>query len=327
MSLIKILCFLGLLIPINFIYAASTSRNIIVSKQEEVLLELANEGIIESYHVLAQFYENRSSHRNDFFNKSIFWRIKAAQSGHLGSLYRLGQYGLNFKQYKKKLTNIYINQANNKAWQKEALVLISEAAILGHLYAKIDLVMLPKILAFTYQDINTAFNEALVRLNQDKLINCQFFICKNDLSTLKGNHYARYQNAVSQFHHEKERLKCHRLKRCLELMINNIPTIKKSIITKYQSEFVRENIPKVMKNQRLLAEAESKLTASWEEKADFDRNKQRKLAAQKIVDYHALEDRNKLKENIRELLEKINYHRNTANKIKLSDVMEILSQP
>ncbi|MEE9339111.1 MAG: hypothetical protein V3U87_13615 [Methylococcaceae bacterium] len=329
MSVIKIVCLLATIIFQNISYAANDKKIQIISKQEEVLIELANSGIEESYFVLAQFYDDRISYNNSFFHKSIHWYIKAAQIGHSRSLYRLGVEGLKFSYNKDKFLGTYIEKEGAEIeWRKESLILISIAAVLENPYAKSDLVMLPKLRSFSYQEIDLAFEEALLRLNQGTLINCNFFICKdNKTYTVKTARLVKFRNATNRFDQERIRLKCNPLKQCFEAMLTSVESIDQAKINNFLAEAAIDNLPKIEKNKRLKNENESGLSASWDELSNRDRNDQRFLAAKKVIDHYASEDRNKLKTKLKELLEKINYHRVSANKIKLSDVMTILSQP
>ncbi len=329
MSVIKIIYLLAILFFVNTSYAANYEKKQIISKQEEILLELADAGIEESYHVLAQFYENRISSRNNFFNKSIYWYIKAAQFGNSRSIYRLGEEGLKFSYRKNKFIGTYIEKEDTEnQWRKESLILISIAALLENSYAKTDLVMLPKIGSFSYQEIDIAFEEALLRLKNGTPINCNFFVCKDDKTNAnKTSHLAKYHNATKHFDQERIRLGCHLLKQCLEAMLTSVESFDQAKINNFLAEEARDNHPKIAKNQRLKKDNEAVSSASWDQQSNRDRNNQRFLAAKKVIDHHAIEDRNKIKTKLKELLKKINQHRASANKIKLSDVITILSQP
>ncbi len=329
MSVIKTICFLAAILFQNNSYAANDEKKQIISKQEEVLIELANSGIEEAYFVLAKFYDARISYHNSFFRKSIHWYIKAAQTGHTRSLYRLGVEGLKFSYNKNKLLGTYIEKEGAEIeWRKESLILISIAAILENPFAKSDLVMLPKLRSFSYQEIDTAFEEALLRLNNGTLINCNFFICDNNKTfTVKTARLVKFQNATNRFIQERIRLKCNPLQQCFEVMLSSVESINQAKINKFYADVASDNLPKIAKNKRLKSDKEAETFANWDQKNNRDRNNQRFFAAKKVIDHFAEEDRNKLKTKIKELLKKINYHRASANKIKLSDIMTILSQP
>lgn len=327
MSVSKVIFLLAILISANISSAANNKKKQIINKQEEILLELADLGIKESYYVLAQFYDDRISSRNNFFNKSIHWYIKAAQTGHPKSFYRLGEEGLKFLYNKNKFIGTYIEKEDSEnEWRKESLVLISIAALLENQYAKSDLVALPKIRSYSYQEIDTAFEEALLRLKQGTPINCNFFVCKENKSNPK-NRLIRYRNAANYFEQERIRLKCDQLKQCFEAMLNNMESFDQISINTFLAEEATDNLPKIEKNKRLKNDKEAILSSSWDQQSNRDRNNQRFLAAKKVIDQYANEDRNKLKPKLEELLKKINYHRASSNKIKISDVMTILSQP
>ncbi len=327
MSVIKVTCLLAILISVNISNAANNEKKQIINKQEEILLELADLGVKESYYVLAQFYDDRISSHNNFFNKSIHWYIKAAQTGHPKSFYRLGEEGLKFPYNKNKFIGTYIEKEDSEnEWRKESLILISIAALLENQYAKSDLVALPKIRPYSYQEIDIAFEEALLRLKQGTPINCNFFVCKESKTNPK-NRLIRYRNAANYFEQERIRLKCDQLKQCFEAMLNNVESFDQVSINRFLAEEAADNRPKIEKNKRLKNDKAAVFSSSWDELSNIDRNDQRFLAAKKVINHYAKEDRNKLKTKLKDLLEKINFHRASTNKIKLSDVMTILSQP
>jgi len=325
MLLAKIISSVNISLLVSLFYVSVANGNTLAGQQEAFLLELANESITESFHVLAVFYEKKAGQQGEFTSESIHWRIKAAQSGHVSSLYRLAYYGLNFNQYKNLLSNTYKSKSDaEKEWRNEGLVLISEAAILGQKYAGLDLVLLPKMFDYTYEEITLAVNEALERLTKGMLLNCQFFVCQ-DSPASDVNTLARYNNAVSQFNQKISNLACHKIIFCLELMIEKVRVIDKSMFDKFQAKSRYKNLSKIKKNKRL--QDEENVIPDWESGARIDRNKNRFSAAKKIIDHHAVEDMEKIEKKIKELLEKINYHRHADNKIQFSDVMEILAQP
>ncbi|MCF6202493.1 MAG: hypothetical protein L3J59_02320 [Methylococcaceae bacterium] len=328
MSVIKTIYLLVILISVNISYAANDGQKQIITKQEEILLELANLGIKEAHYVLAQFYNDRISPHNNFFNKSIHWYIKAAQAGHSKSFYRLGEEGLKYPNNKNKFIGTYIEKEDSESeWRKESLILISVAALLENKYAKSDLVVLPKFRPYSYQEIDIAFEEALLRLKQGTPINCNFFVCKKRKTHLK-NRLIRYRNAATYFEQERIRLKCDQLKQCFEAMLNNVESFDQISVNRFLAEEAADNLPKKERNKRLKNNKEEVvLSSSWDELSNIDRNDQRFLAAKKVINHYAKEDRNILKTKLKNLLEKINFHRTSANKIKLSDIMTILSQP
>ncbi len=325
MPLAKIISSVNVFLLFNLFYVSVANGSSLAGQQEKILLELANENITESFHVLARFYEQKSGKQGGFTSESIHWRIKAAQVGHVSSLYRLANYGLNFNEYEKLLSNTYKSESDaEQAWRKEGLVLIGEAAILGHKYAALDLVLLPKIFGYTYKEIISAVDEASTRLKKGELLDCRFFVFQDfipdDVKVL-----AQYNNAVSQFNQKIANLNCRKFTFCLELMIEKVRVIDQSMLDRFQAKYSYKNLSRIKKIKRLQEEAN--IIPDWEDAASIERNKKRFSAARKIVDHHAEEDMKNLEARIKELLEKINYHRHAENKIQYSEVMEILAQP
>lgn len=325
MPLAKIISSVNIFLLLNLFYVSVVNGSNLTGQQEKILLELANENIEESFHVLARFYEKKSGQQGDFTSESIHWRIKAAQVGHVSSLYRLANYGLNFNEYEKLLLDTYKSESDaEQAWRKEGLVLIGEAAILGHKHAGLDLVLLPKMFDYTYKEIISAVDEAFMRLKKGELLNCRLFVCQDfipgDVKAL-----AQYDNAVSQFNQKIANLNCRKITFCLELMIEKVRVIDKGMLDRFQAKYNYKNLSRIKKIKRLQEEAN--IIPGWEDAASIDRNKNRFSAARKIVGYHAEDDMRKLEIKIKELLEKINYHRHANNKIQYSEVVEILAQP
>lgn len=312
-----------------FIYCLSSQAGMpAVAKQEEVMLRLANEGNAEAYKVLAQFYADRSSYRSHYFNQSIRWRITAARQGDVGSVYLLGYYGLQFEQLRHQLKDltVHADQTRDK-WMNEGLIMISEAAILGNPRARIDLVMLPKLLLINKQSLEEAFNEALTRLIKGQTINCEFFNCDEQFSSHDIAYpLLHYSQDIQIFLDEKSHYDCKKFGQCLLSMAEPIEFIDQASEQQYQRIIMKKNL-KIMNKYKGLNNNDDLSDKTWDEKANMDRNRQRIQAARTAVSQYSDEDRKKLQDKINEILNEINLFRKEPNQIKSGEVIDMMKRP
>ncbi|HHJ40330.1 MAG: hypothetical protein AXA67_05615 [Methylothermaceae bacteria B42] len=133
----------------------------LLDKQEEILRQLAEEGVEEANHVLGRFYEANLKHFPDFLTKAQAYYQKSARLGNSKSLYWLGHHLLRQKRL-------------------EGLTLLCESAILGERRAQVDLVMIPRFYGdLSTKDIAQQCTIARQRLKTGYPVDCIVGNCAN----------------------------------------------------------------------------------------------------------------------------------------------------
>jgi len=308
MPLIKILCLFFLII--NTSNALTLQQ--VAEKQEEILLQLAQEGIVDAWLQLGHFYQGRLSDTPANTQKMLDAYERAARMGNMAAIYRFG--------------NHWLYNSQNQTVQNEALILVSIAAIAGNERALADLVLLPRVLPLSYHRIENAFALALERMLQDhEPVNCERLPCVTPAHIeLQSDSFLSFKIKAYQFDKKMQKSGGQTLDQHLRYLVKNIQFIQEQHYQAHDRKIWAKNSAKLKRNLRLATEAEKRAQADWTLRTYLDRRKQRRTSAEKVIAHHADADHEALKPKIHQLLKKINIHRTEEAEISLPEVMEIL---
>ncbi len=274
-----------------------------------VIKELAESGIEEAYFILAKLSEHRTVVTPLPDEERVHWYTLSAQTGRSSAMLWLGHYYLHGGGYEAGLENT-------------ALELLASSAILGNIQATNDLVLIPKIMAIDYAQVNSALQQAVTQLKRGTFSGCFRPTCQGDtpghtappIKDAKEKavafEAAMHASGAENYYQYIKRIGQQKIRATLQ---------DPSILEK---RIERQNSGKIKKLERLAREQKERANPSWKLRTYLDRVAARRQGAKDTLETHKTQDLLTLEDDIRRTLKLINRHRTPDAQLRHEDILE-----
>ncbi len=276
------------------------SASDLLDKQEEILRQLAEEGVEEANHVLGRFYEVNLKHFPDFLTKAQSYYQKSARLGNSKSLYWLGHFLLRQQDFEQR---------------KAGLVVLCESAILGERRAQVDLVMIPRFYGdLSTKDIAQQCTTARQRLKTGYPVECIVKNCANKSEQNTLPPCTQCAEKAARFELAWKDSGASSIDNFLRQHIQGFSLISPEQIRRYRQAIYADNRRIDFLNRLKAAKHPTEAQQA-----------QRQIKRQ-LVKEDLNKDLARLKPKIQHLLDIINQHRTSQSRLTLEQVIEELKK-
>lgn len=269
----------------------------LVAKQEEILLQLAKEGVPEAYFVLGQFYEAGALRQPDKLTKARAYYKQAAWQGNPRALYWLGHDILNQPQREKRLAG---------------LILICASALLDYPRAQVDMVLIPRFLGIARDTLENQCQSALSQFQKGQALDCRALDCNHLAGQLPA--CPQCTESAAFFHQTMRHKSSHSVDRLFRQKIARL-----SLITPDQIQNYRLFTSHLNRNKDIGYELTMTRMKTGKQKGSDETRK-------KIAEASLEADLTRLKPKIEHLLQNINQHRAEDKQLSLEAVLQRIRQ-
>ena len=270
-------------------------------KQIEVLRMLADEGVVAAEKELtrrAVVYYRKSPETTPFNLKQQL--TKTAAIGHESSLYRLA--------------HLLLSTPNTRdSQQKEALILLSESALLGYAKAIVDIRHLPDILPLPDDVYVQATNNAKRRFLSGPLIQCE----RIQVTCVKQPSERWREQKINEFGSLADFQNFKTLMHYFEAKITHYSGFDEDRLNRFSMTSEQKNEASEARYQNIRQAKRVQADTEWEEIRYQDRQARKAQAALNYLKAYQTEDWEKFKPQVIQLLEQINRHRDPGQQITL----------
>ena len=284
----------------------TTEERQLEQKKLAIMKELTEAGSTSAYILLAKIGENRPLVTPTSQNQLLEWYVSAAQTGNSDALLWLGHFFLHGQG------------SSEKDSAKNGLYLLASASILGNLKATDDLVLIPKILRVSYDQVEEAFFVSINSLSKGQVINCSWIRCNPDIPKILKSVTVKAEMFRNDWQHSRTD--------SIYEYIRQIDVEKllaqSDDLTKLRAANRIQNAGKIAKIARLEKQKQLEDNPDWELGTYLDRIKIRQSSAQKSLKHYKNQDFLTLEKDIRRTIDLINFHRDPGAQIDYDEVLQ-----